>query len=180
MTELIDAGEGDAIEFKSTLRTNLRTGQHDDKMQLAVLKTIVGFLNARGGTLLIGVSDNGEIQGPEADGFPNEDKMGLHLVNLMKDRVGEVFMHYVHYRFEDDEGGRVLAVRCDKDPKAAFVRDAAAQRFYVRGGASTQELQGCVAPGILQTALWVVGRRLLYQSATPSGRIWPSASSFAF
>lgn len=146
VTELIAAGEGDAIEFKSTLRTNLHTGQHDDKMQLAVLKTIAGFLNAKGGTLLIGVSDSGEVLGLEADGFPNEDKMGLHLVNLIKDRVGEVFMPYVHYHFEDEEGGRVLAVRCDKGPKAAFVKDGSMQRFYVRGGASTQELQGGSVP----------------------------------
>ncbi len=39
-----------------------------------------------------------------------------------------------------------LAVRCDKGPKAAFVKDGAAQRFYVRGGASTQELQGPSIP----------------------------------
>lgn len=146
VTELITAGEGDAIEFKSTLRTNLHTRQHDDKIQLAVLKTIAGFLNAKGGTLLIGVSDSGEGLGLEADGFANEDKMGLHLVNLMKDRVGEVFMPYVHYHFEDEEGGRVLAIRCDKGPKAAFVKDGSMQRFYVRGGASTQELQGSSIP----------------------------------
>lgn len=146
VTELITAGEGDAIEFKSTLRTNLHTRQHDDKIQLAVLRTIAGFLNAKGGTLLIGVSDSGEGLGSEADGFANEDKMGLHLVNLMKDRVGEVFMPYVHYHFEDEEGGRVLAIRCDKGPKAAFVKDGSMQRFYVRGGASTQELQGSSIP----------------------------------
>lgn len=146
VTELIAAGEGDAIEFKSTLRTNLHTGQPDDKMQLAVLKTIAGFLNAKGGTLLIGVSDSGEVLGLDGDSFPNEDKMGLHLVNLMKDRVGEVFLPYVHYRFEDEEGGRVLAVRCDKGPKAAFVKDGGVQRFFVRGGASTQELQGASIP----------------------------------
>lgn len=146
VTQLIAAGEGDAIEFKSTLRTNLHTGQHDEKMHLAVLKTIAGFLNAKGGTLLIGVSDSGEVLGLDAEGFLSEDKMGLHLVNLMKDRVGEVFMPYVHNHFEDQGEGRVLAVRCDKGPKAAFVKDGGTQRFYVRGGASTQELQGGSIP----------------------------------
>ena len=46
------------MEFKSTLRLNLHTGQTDDRMQLAVLKTLAGFLNAQGGTLLIGVADD--------------------------------------------------------------------------------------------------------------------------
>ena len=60
VSELIATGESDDVEFKSTLRTNLHTGQIDDKMQSAVLKSIAGFLNAKGGTLLIGVADDGE------------------------------------------------------------------------------------------------------------------------
>ena len=111
-------------------------------MQVSVLKTITGFLNAKGGTVLIGVSDSGEVLGLQADGFPNEDKMGLHLVNLLKDRVGDIFLPYVHYRFEDQETRRVLVIRCEKGPKPAFLKDGPVQRFYVRGGASSQELQG--------------------------------------
>src|SRR3546814_12750902 len=69
VSELIAAGEGDGVEFKSTLRMNLHTGQVDDKMQVTVLKTIAGFLNAKGGTLLIGVSDDGQVTGLSADNF---------------------------------------------------------------------------------------------------------------
>ena len=140
---LIASGESDGVEFKSTLRTNLHTGQHDDKMQMGILKTIAGYLNAKGGTLLVGVSDDGEAVGVEADGFQNEDKMGLHLVNLIKDRVGDVFLPYVHAHFEDMDDQRILVVRCERGPKPAFVRDAAgAQRFFVRGGNATAELSG--------------------------------------
>jgi hypothetical protein len=142
IADLIAGGETGAVEFKSTLRTNLHTGQVDDKVQLAALKTIVGFLNARGGTLLIGVADSGEVLGLTADGFVDEDKMGLHLVNLIKDRVGEVFLPYVHPHFEDQNGARVLVIRCEKGPKAAFVKDGSLQRFFVRGGNATTELSG--------------------------------------
>lgn len=142
IAELIAGGETGAVEFKSTLRTNLHTGQPDEKMHLSALKTIAGFLNAKGGTLLIGVTDNGEVLGLEADGFPNEDKMGLHLVNLIKDRIGDVFLPYIHPHFEDQGGGRVLAVRCERGPKAAFVKDGNQQRFFVRGGNATTELMG--------------------------------------
>jgi hypothetical protein len=91
---------------------------------------------------LIGVADGGEVLGLTADGFPNEDKLGLHLVNLIKDRVGEVFLPYVHPHFEDQNGARVLAIRCEKGPKAAFVKDGSLQRFFVRGGNATTELSG--------------------------------------
>jgi hypothetical protein len=47
--ELITGGETEGVEFKSTLRINLHTGQPDDKMQMAALKTIAAFLNAGGG-----------------------------------------------------------------------------------------------------------------------------------
>ena len=142
ISDLVNAGESDAVEFKATLRTNLHTNQIDEKMQLAAIKTIAGFLNAKGGTLLIGVTDDGAVLGLDADGLASEDKMGLHLVNLVRDRIGEVFLPYVHSRFEDQEGRRVLAVRCEPGPKAAFVKDAGLHRFFVRGGNSTAELSG--------------------------------------
>jgi hypothetical protein len=140
--QIILGGETDSVEFKSTLRTNLHTGQVDDKMQLLALKTIAGFLNNNGGTLLIGVADDGEVLGLAADNFPNEDKYGLHLVNLIADRIGQIFLPYVHAHFKDQEDKRVLVVRCERGPKPAFVKDGALQRFYVRGGNATAELQG--------------------------------------
>lgn len=142
VAELIAGGETGAVEFKSTLRINLHTGQPDEKMHLSALKTIAGFLNAKGGTLLIGVADDGEVLGISADGFPNEDKMGLHLVNLIKDRIGEIFLPYVHPHFDDQQGERVLIVRCEPGPKAAFLKDGKEQRFFVRGGNATTELSG--------------------------------------
>lgn len=140
--ELISGGETDAVEFKSTLRVNLHTGQPDEKIHLSALKTIGAFLNAKGGTLLIGVADSGEVIGLDADGFLNEDKMSLHLVNLVKDRIGDVFLPYVHLRFEDQDEKRVLVVRSEKGPKPAFVKDGNQLRFFVRGGNATTELAG--------------------------------------
>jgi predicted HTH transcriptional regulator len=111
-------------------------------MQLSALNPIAGFLNAKGGTLLVGVSDSSEVIGLSADGFPTEDKMGLHLVNLIKDRIGDVFLPYIHPHFEEQDGVRILAVRCERGPKAPFVKDGNQQRFFVRGGNATAELIG--------------------------------------
>ena len=65
-------------------------------MELAVLKTISGFLNTNGGILTIGVTDDGTLLGIDADGFENEDKMSLHLVNLIKDRMSPTIMPFIH------------------------------------------------------------------------------------
>ena len=56
------------------------------------------------------------MKGLSADGFPNEDKMGLHLVNLVRDRMGELFLPYIHPEFVDQDGGRLLSVRCERGP----------------------------------------------------------------
>jgi hypothetical protein len=68
--------------------------------------------------------------------------MGLHLVNLIKDRIGDVFLPYIHPHFEEQDGVRILAVRCERGPKAPFVKDGNQQRFFVRGGNATAELIG--------------------------------------
>ena len=112
IAELIAGGEGVHVEFKFSLRVNLHTGEKDPKIELACLNTIAGFLNARGGTLIIGVSDDGETVGVEVDRFSNEDKMHLHLVNLLKDRIGVQHSMYIHPRFEDRDEARALVVEC--------------------------------------------------------------------
>jgi predicted HTH transcriptional regulator len=102
-------------------------------MQMAALKTIAAFLNAGGGTLLIGVADDGSVTGLAADGFPNEDKMSLHLVNLIRDRIGEPFLPYVHPEFVEHDGGRVLSVRCECGPEAGL-RQGRCRAALLRAG----------------------------------------------
>lgn len=138
--ELIQGGEGLHVELKATLRVNLHTGEKDPKMELACLKTIAGFLNTRGGTLIIGVSDDGGTVGVDVDGFPSEDKMHLHLVNLLKERIGAQHSMYIHPRFEDRAEARVLVVECWAANSPVFVKDGSAERFFVRTGAATTEL----------------------------------------
>jgi len=140
INEIVTQGEGKTREFKSTMRINLHTGQPDPRIELSFLKTIAGFLNSRGGTLVIGVADNGEPVGIEVDGFPNEDKMVLHLDNLVRSRLGAQFGMYVHPRFEDYQGQRVLAVECWPARSPVYVKDANTEHFYIRAGASTSEL----------------------------------------
>lgn len=147
---LIAQGESGGVEFKSTLRVNLHTGQDDDRIRVSALKTIAGFLNARGGVLIIGVADDGEVLGLDADRFDSEDKMVLHLVDLIRQRIGELYLPYIHPRFEEQDGRRVLVVQCERGPKAAFVKDGPQQRFYVRGANSTAELGGASIPDYIK------------------------------
>ena len=137
---IIAGGEVDRVEFKATLRTNLHTGEKDARMETAVIKTIAGLLNTHGGTLIIGVADNGDPVGIDADGFANEDKMNLHLTNLVNARIGKTAWTSIHANFDDYDGARVLAVRCEKARLPAYVTEGNQQMFYIRTGAATVPL----------------------------------------
>ncbi len=140
LISLVESGESEAVEFKSTLRTNLHTNNRDQRMEQSVLKTLAGFLNTNGGTLIIGLSDDGSPVGIDVDGFENEDKMSLHLVNIIKARMGISAMTNVHIHFDDHKSSRVLVVNCQKSQSPVFVKDNEIERFYIRTGPSTTEL----------------------------------------
>ena len=114
LIDMIRGGESDVVEFKSTLRTNLHTNKTDKKMEHAVLKTLAGFLNADGGTLVIGVSDDGAPVGTDADNFSSPDKMSLHLTSIVNSQLGPNAMTLIHTSFDDFDDRRVFVVNCQK------------------------------------------------------------------
>ncbi len=140
LSKLVMDGESEAVEFKATLRTNMHTGNRDPRMEMGVLRTLAGFLNTNGGTLIIGIYDDGSPLGINADGFENEDKMNLHLVNIVKSRMGILAMTTIHSHFEDHKNYRVMVVNCRKSSKPVFVKDGDMERFFIRTGPSTTEL----------------------------------------
>lgn len=139
---LIEEGEGHKVEFKSTLRTNLHTNQIDKKMEHSVLKTISAYLNSSGGSLLIGVSDTGDIVGIENDNFPSIDKASLHVNSLIKDHIGGEFLPFIKSEVVNVGGKNVLKIDCEKSHKEVFLKNGNEEKFYVRNGASSVELLG--------------------------------------
>ena len=140
--KLISKGESEKLEFKSTLRTNLQTGEIDKRMEKAVLKTLVAFMNSDGGTLLIGVSDDGSVCGVDLDSFENKDKLNLHLTNLISSQIGNGFLPYISFDMVDFDDKTVVRVRCLTSPQPVFLKDGKVEIYYVRSGPSSVELTG--------------------------------------
>ena len=140
---IISGGETDHTEFKSTLRTNLETGEKDKRMEKAVLKTLVAFLNTDGGTLLIGVDDSGSITGIDESSFDSRDRMNLHMTHLISNQIGDEYNPYINFKvipFDDDRA--VMMVTCKKSPIPVFLKDGKNEIYYVRSGPSSVELTG--------------------------------------
>ena len=93
ITELIQRGESDRLEFKSSARWNLHTSARDEKIEMVIAKAVAGFLNTDGGTLLIGVNDDGDIVGLVNDfrvvKSPDADRYELWLRDFLAGTLGQ-------------------------------------------------------------------------------------------
>jgi hypothetical protein len=137
---LIAQGENRYIEFKSTLRMNLHSKKPGKEIEIAWLKGVAGFLNTDGGTLLLGVTDEGAITGIEQDVFENEDKCRLHFKNLIATHIGAEKSKYIRFRLVPVDGKTVGMVLCARSSEPVFLKNGNKEAFYIRNGPSSDEL----------------------------------------
>jgi hypothetical protein len=140
LLQLLKEGESDHLEFKSTLRWNLKSDKPDQNIEKSILKTLVAYLNSEGGTLLVGVEDDGNILGIESDKFVNEDKYMLHLNNMIKQHIGLEFAKYIHYRLVPVQDTKVLQIDCNKSNEPVFLSYLEDEDFYIRVGPASRKL----------------------------------------
>ena len=150
LAEMIDKGESDELEFKSTLRWDVKEGKVNKKLEEIILKSVAAFANSQGGTLLIGVDDEGGVLGLEHDylslGDADRDKFELHLRNLLNQQFGTgVVTSKIGIMFHEVEEKEVcqIDVASVKEPFILKLKDKNGQliqKFYVRSGNSSQEI----------------------------------------
>jgi hypothetical protein len=138
--KIIEAGESDRLEFKSTLRWNLKSGKAGKEIELASLKTIAAFLNSDGGTLLVGVGDNGELHGVEPDGFDNDDKYLRHFSSLFNQHIGLEFSEYIEFDLKEIGDTKIFMVNCSRSQQPVFLKHKKDEQFYIRSGPSSRQL----------------------------------------
>ncbi|MAG07701.1 hypothetical protein CMI46_02700 [Candidatus Pacearchaeota archaeon] len=139
---LISKGEGSKLEFKSTLRINIHTSDIDHRIEHANMKTLAAFMNSQGGTLLVGVTDSGKVQGLEKDKFKDNDALGLHFTNLLKHYIGSEFLPFIRFELYPIEDRHVLRIDCFPSKKPVFLKSKDDEEFYIRNGPSSVKLTG--------------------------------------
>jgi ATP-dependent Lon protease len=146
VAELITGGEGARVEFKQTARVNLSTRQRDQVIELMVIKSVAGFMNSYGGTLLIGVTDSGEVFGIEKDmktlgSKQSRDGFELWLTGVLDNMLGPTATSKVRISFHSFPAGTVCRMDVDRGKKPTFVRTGkGAADLYVRLNNSTRQL----------------------------------------
>jgi hypothetical protein len=147
LTELIAGGESGKVEFKSTARWSLRDGKVEQFVEHAMLKTIAGFLNAGGGTLVIGVADDGQVVGLEHDfnTLRRKDRDGFEswLSDTVENSLGTLALRSIGIGFEKVEGHDVARVSVSRASRIVFLNPPKGPQVddvYVRFGNSTRKL----------------------------------------
>ncbi|HOT96583.1 MAG TPA: DUF262 domain-containing protein [bacterium] len=148
--DLIAEGESEGLEFKSTLRWDLKQGEINKALEDVIMKTVAAFANSQGGILFIGVDDDGKVLGLKHDyhslGNVDKDKFELHLRNLLNQHFEKGFVATkikISFPLVEDEEICQIEVATSPEPIVLKFKDrngALVEKFYVRSGNSSQEI----------------------------------------
>lgn len=142
--DLIEGGEGSKVEFKESARWSYIKGEKEKTSANEVIRAICGFLNSDGGSLLIGVRDDGTPVGLKADyksiqGHPNSDGFMNWLTTLLRDRLGVNALGQLRMAFDTVSDCEVCRIDVAPSPEPVHVDQ---RGFFVRLQNTTQQLGG--------------------------------------
>ena len=142
--------ESQFLEYKSTLRWDIRQQRKGGHPEDAVVKTIAGFANSPiGGTLLVGVADDGTVHGLEDDFATfskrgergDRDLWGQHFENLIRSRLGDAVLSLVATEFHSVDGNHLARISIDPSGFPVYERRGDTQTLWLRTPTSTVEVR---------------------------------------
>jgi hypothetical protein len=145
LSTIIRQGEGAHLEFKSSLRWDMMESRTNRTLEGVILKTLSGFLNSHiGGTLLIGVADDGEIIGLDKDYAtlkkPNQDGFEQALMTAISANLGADLCQFVHILFHVIDDKEVCRLIVSPSTRPVFLEQGNTPKFFVRTGGATRDL----------------------------------------
>lgn len=146
LAKLVERPEGSTLEFKSSMRYNTREGGVNKELEQAIVKSVSGLMNARGGVLLIGVADDGKILGIEQDlktipHRPDIDGYANHLTNLLERSIGAAATANVRVTFDQVDGKTACRVAVKPSSSPVWTNQKGQEDiFFLRLNNSTRPL----------------------------------------
>lgn len=116
----------------------------------SAMKTLVAFANSKGGTLFIGINDEGEFLGLNNDyeeiGQESRDELGKMLDDYIKNYIGNSFFGLVSIQFESIDNKDILIVEVKPSNDEVFLikdeKSIETSDFYIRRHSSSVKLTG--------------------------------------
>ncbi|MEK7507798.1 MAG: ATP-binding protein, partial [Patescibacteria group bacterium] len=138
VSKLISQGEHESLEFKSSLRFDRHSRAVNRELEKSVLKTIAAFLNSKGGSVIIGVGDAGELIGVESDyqtlKHRNSDGFENHFTQIFNSAIGPEFRQLAKLRFHKIGERDVCVVDVAPSARPAYLKFDDVEHFYIRTG----------------------------------------------
>lgn len=143
--QIIKQGENDKVEFKSSLRWDCRKQEVNKALEHDIAKAICAFLNTDGGTLFIGVDDDGDILGIENDcktlgRKQSKDEFQRKVTELINNYLGKEFHEYITIRIKNIKNKEICVVKVSRSNLEAYLNNHGEEEFYIRAGTSSQKL----------------------------------------
>ena len=143
--DIINSGEHEQLEFKTSLRWDVKRDQVNKELERGVMKTVTAFLNSAGGSLVIGVDDHNQVYGLESDlaslTKQNHDGFENHFNNLFVSMIGPEFRQYVRISFHYINNKSVGLVQVDQAHRPAYLKTEKGEDFFIRTGNATTSLK---------------------------------------
>ena len=114
--------ESETIELKSSVVADL-------------CKEVIAFANTRGGTLYIGVEDNGTVIGVDS-----ADRVTLQINNMVRDSIKPDITMFVHYETQVINDKQIIVVTVQEGTDRPYYLGSKGLKpsgVYVRNGTST-------------------------------------------
>ena len=143
--ELLEQMETEHVEFKSSAYYSYKPGVPERVITESVLKTVAGFMNSNGGTLAIGIADDGTILGIQPDldfKHMDTDRYVNSLTTAIQRSLGSNASTIAKIRLEEVNGNFVTLVHIPASPEPIFLTAKGDQTFFVRANNSTRRLAG--------------------------------------
>ena len=142
--DIIRLDEHERLEFKTSLRWDVKRDQVNKELERGVMKTIAAFLNSNGGSLVIGVDDNRQIYGLEPDlgslAKQNHDGFENHFNNLFVAMIGPEFRQHVKLTFDYINNKSVVLIQVTPAHRPAYLKTEKGEDFFIRTGNATTSL----------------------------------------
>jgi hypothetical protein len=154
LSDLISAGESDRLEFKASLRWDYKLKQVNKELTKRVAIAMAGMLNNRGGTVLIGVEDNGKVCGIEQDWTTlkreDQDGFGQAVSDTISEFLGLEFADLFKTTFERCSEKILCRISVRASLSPVFLRGENGREFYIRAGNTTRRLDSQATHSYIQ------------------------------
>jgi hypothetical protein len=145
--ELLSQRESEFLEFKPTLICDPQADEVSKRVEHTTAKELCAFLNAKGGTLVVGLDDKRNVLGVRReltllhqDGKSDKDIFDQRLTALVASHLGAEKRTHIHLDWEQSHDNDLAVITMSPGDSETYVKYEGRNEFYLRLGNTSQLL----------------------------------------